>query len=104
MKQNWLLALSPIVGAASPVPLPCQRNSTKQSGDSEPVYDIGQGVTPPRATYPPMPESGDASRQARTEGVVALALIVGRDGRTRDIEVGKSLSPQLDGQAMKAVS
>jgi TonB family protein len=105
MKLNLLTALSVslIFCIAPPTALLCQDNSTKQSQDAEPVYSIGGGVTPPHQTYGPEPEYDDASRKAKVQGVVVVSMIVTKEGRTRDVTVTRSLSKNLDQQAIKAI-
>ncbi len=48
-------------------------------------------------------EYTDEAQRAGVEGVVVLDLIVGDDGRTRDIKVVKGLGHGLDKAAIKAL-
>jgi len=68
------------------------------------VYQaMKDGVTAPRALEAHEPEYSDTARRARLEGTVVLSLIVGTDGRTRNVKVLTSLEPGLDSNAVDAV-
>ena len=67
------------------------------------VYRVGGGVSAPRLVYSPEPEFSEEARKARYQGTVVLWLIVGLDGRTRDIRVQRSLGMGLDEKAIEAV-
>jgi periplasmic protein TonB len=62
------------------------------------------GVTAPRPIYDPDPEYSDAARKAKYQGSVLLWLVVGPNGRPRDIRVQRSLGMGLDEKALEAVS
>ena len=106
MKRSFLsaIAVSLMLCIARPTALVGQGNSAKESQDAETVYSVGHGVTAPRQTYGPEPEYDDASRKAKTQGVVVLSMIVTKEGRTRDVSIVKSLSAHLDQQAIRAVA
>src|SRR5690348_2050521 len=55
------------------------------------VYNVGGGVSAPRTIFSPDPEYSDEARKAKYQGTVVLWVIVGPDGRTRDIRVQRSL-------------
>ena len=67
------------------------------------VYRVGGGVTAPRALYAPDPEYSDAARKAKYQGTVVLWVVIGADGRPRDIRVVRSLGMGLDEKAVEAV-
>jgi TonB family protein len=67
------------------------------------VYRVGGGVSAPRALYTPDPDYSEEARKARYQGVVVLWLIVGSDGRPRDLKVARSLGMGLDQKAIEAV-
>jgi periplasmic protein TonB len=67
------------------------------------VYRVGGGVSAPRAIYDPDPEYSEEARKAKYQGKVLLWVIVGPDGRTRDIRVERSLGMGLDEKAIEAV-
>jgi TonB family protein len=60
-------------------------------------------VTPPRAIYSPGAEYTEEARQAKREGTCVLAMIVGIDGKPRNIVVTKPLGMGLDEKAIEAV-
>jgi TonB family protein len=67
------------------------------------VYRVGGGVTPPRVLYDPDPDYSEEARKAKFQGTVVLWVIVGPDGRPRDITVQRSLGMGLDEKAVEAV-
>ena len=67
----------------------------------EPVYRVGADVAPPKAVFTPDPQYGNAARQV--EGTCVLTLVVGSDGTTRNLQVTRSLDPDLDQRAIEAV-
>jgi periplasmic protein TonB len=68
------------------------------------LYPAGRnGVTTPRVIYDPEPAYSDAARSAKMQGTVTLWLIVGADGRPREIRVQKGLGMGLDEKALAAV-
>lgn len=70
---------------------------------SEPVYEAGNGVTPPKARRTPNPEFSELAGGRKVNGVVVLAMIVTPEGKVRDIKVVKSLDEYLDKRAVSAV-
>jgi TonB family protein len=76
------------------------QETTKQD---ETVYEVGPGVSAPHATYAPDPSYTDKARKAKKGGSVILELIVTPGGTTRDVSVIKSLSPDLDKQAVSTI-
>jgi protein TonB len=62
------------------------------------------GVNGPRPIYDPDPEYSEAARKAKYQGSVLLWLIVGPNGRTRNIRVQRSVGMGLDEKALDAVS
>ena len=67
------------------------------------VYHVGGGVLPPKVIYDPDPDYSDAARKAKHQGTVILWVIVGADGRPREINVRRSLGMGLDEKAIEAV-
>jgi protein TonB len=101
MKRCCLLAFAMGCCLLFPASSRCQDDAEKTA--TEPVYEIGGEVKPPRQTYAPGPEYTDKARKKHERGLVVLKLVVGSDGRTRDIKVVNSLSKELDGAAVDAV-
>jgi periplasmic protein TonB len=82
-----------------------------QAGPGFGPYDEGQvfwpgksGVTAPRPIYDPDPEYSDAARRAKYQGSVLLWLVVGPNGRPRNLRVQRSLGMGPDEKALDAVS
>jgi TonB family protein len=69
----------------------------------ERVYTVGPGVTAPVLVKDVRPQYTDAAKQAKTQGIVVLELVVMPSGSVRDVRVTRSLSPELDQQAARAV-
>lgn len=71
----------------------------------EGIYPTGKMVvTVPQVIYSPEPSFSDEARKSKTQGVVTLLLIVGKDGRAYNIRVGQSLGMGLDEKAIEAVN
>lgn len=69
------------------------------------IYPAGKhGVTVPQVIFNPEPSFSDEARKSKTQGVVLLLLVVGKDGRPYDIRVGQSLGMGLDEKAIEAVN
>jgi TonB family protein len=67
------------------------------------VFRVGGGVSAPRALDTPDPEYSEEARKAKYQGTVVLWLIVGPDGKPRDVKVARSLGMGLDQKAIEAV-
>jgi protein TonB len=67
------------------------------------VFRVGGGVSSPRPIYSPDPEYSEEARKAKYQGTVVLHLIIGSDGRPRDIRIQRSLGLGLDEKAIETV-
>lgn len=67
------------------------------------IYRVGGGVSPPRTLYSPDPEYSEEARRSKFQGTVVLWMIVGPDGRPRDLRVLRSVGMGLDEKAIEAV-
>jgi TonB family protein len=67
------------------------------------VFRVGGGVSAPRVLYSPDPDYSEQARKAKYQGTVTLWLIVGPDGRPRDVRIARSLGMGLDEKAIAAV-
>ena len=67
------------------------------------VFHVGGGVSAPKPIFSPDPEYSEEARKAKYQGTVVLALVVGPDGRPRDMKVLRSLGLGLDEKALEAV-
>jgi len=78
-------------------------NSRPTYINGEPVYRVGGGVSAPRPVYTPDPEYSEEARKAKYQGTCVLWLVVGTDGRTRDVRIARSLGMGLDEKSIEAV-
>ncbi len=67
------------------------------------AFRVGGGVSAPKAIYAPDPEYSEEARKVKHMGTVVLWLIVGPDGKPRDIRVARTLGLGLDEKAIEAV-
>jgi periplasmic protein TonB len=67
------------------------------------AFRVGGGVSAPKAIYTPDPEYSEEARKAKFQGTCVLWLVVGPDGRPRDIKVQRTLGLGLDEKAIEAV-
>jgi len=67
------------------------------------AYKVGGSVLAPRPLTTPDPDYTEQARLAKLQGTCVLGLIVGADGRPRDIRVIRTLGMGLDEKAMVAV-
>lgn len=109
MKRDcrFALALSLVIclgfSIAQPTTLLCQQNPAQETYNGDPMCRTARGVYP-HPTYQPDPDYDDKDRKKKIQGEVLLSTIVTKEGRTADLKVTKSLTPNLDKQAIKAVS
>ena len=66
-------------------------------------YRVGGGVSAPRVLYQPDPEYSEEARKAKYQGTCVLWVVVGPDGRPREIKVQRTLGMGLDEKAIEAV-
>lgn len=74
-----------------------------EDGVDEQVYNLGQEITPPRATRTKRPEYTDRARRAAIRGTVLLGFIVTSKGLPKQIVVVDSLDTELDRAAVEAL-
>jgi TonB family protein len=67
------------------------------------VYQVGNGVSPPRAIFQPEAEFSDEARRAKYEGTVVVTLIVDANGNPQNVHVTRTLGMGLDEKAVEAV-
>ncbi len=67
------------------------------------VYQVGGSVRPPIVTYQVDPEFSEEARKAKFSGNVVVSLIVGADGRPRNVHVLRGVGMGLDEKAVEAV-
>jgi TonB family protein len=67
------------------------------------VYKVADGVEPPRLLKKIDPEYTQKARDAKISGTCVLEVVVGADGKARDMKVKRSLDAGLDEKAIEAV-
>jgi TonB family protein len=92
---QFVVVLAMLCGSAFP---------GQQVPDPYGVYNVGNGVTPPKPVFMPNPEYTDNARKKKINGTVLVAMIVTQEGTVRDAKVVKSLEKGLDQQALATVS
>jgi TonB family protein len=92
-----------IVDETMPFTITWGSSPSSDAPDASGVYRIGPGVSPPVPTFQPEPQYTEEARQARIQGGILLSLVVGADGRARDIKVVRSLGYGLDEKAIEAL-
>jgi len=67
------------------------------------VFNIGNGVSPPKVIFSPDPEYSEEARQAKYQGTVVLGMVVDSDGHPYRIRILRSVGYGLDEKAIEAV-
>src|SRR5580698_11422138 len=67
------------------------------------VYRVGNGVKPPSVISKTDPEYSEEARILKLAGTVKLSVVVGVDGKVRDVQVVNSVGLGLDEKAVEAV-
>lgn len=67
------------------------------------IYRVGGGVSAPRAIFSPDPDYTEEARKAKYQGTCVLWLVIGADGKPRDVRVARTLGMGLDQKAIEAV-
>ena len=89
-----------VVGLLCVVITPAQE--VKQS-DKGRVYKVGSDVSAPVVIFKAQPKYPEKQRKVRKQRTVTLSFTVDSDGGTKDIEVKRSASEELDRIAVDAV-
>jgi TonB family protein len=72
--------------------------------DAEIIYTAKDpGVKAPRALHTPDPKYSKSAKKQGIQGTVTLSVVIGTDGKARDVKVVNSLEPTLDANAIAAV-
>jgi len=111
MKPLLMLLLASVVMAQVSDDLPV---STRRPSDFTPPWQVqptyyggasrvGGGVSAPKAIYSPSPVYSKEAGNAKRTGVVVLWVVIGPDGKLRDIRVVRTLGLGLDEKAIEAV-
>ncbi len=67
------------------------------------IFRVGGGVSAPRPLFAPDPDYSEEARKAKYQGTCVLWMVVGPDGRPRDIRVARTLGLGLDEKAIEAL-
>lgn len=67
------------------------------------LHHVGNGVTPPKATYSPDPEYSEQARREKYMSVVRIAGTVDPQGAFTDLCLAQAAGAELDEKAMEAV-
>ena len=103
------LLLVSVAAVGSAKTLVIQQETQAQTADgAKPygtVYHIGKDVTEPKLVFEVPPEFPEAERKSKSkfEGTSVVAFVVDEEGTPRDVHVVRSLSPDFDEEAVKAV-
>jgi TonB family protein len=95
-----------VVENAAPAAEGAPSESPTSSGalaSSEPVH-VSPGIAQGLRVYNPAPSYPEAARQGRIQGQVVLAIVIDKNGGTKDIRVVTSPSKLLTDSAISAVS
>ena len=99
----FLALLTPNGVSQTPPPATTEAEKAQPTNSSDVVLKVDNGVTAPHLTYAPDPEYSKKARKAKYQGTCVLAVVVGTDGKVRDIRVTKTLGMGLDEKAIEAV-
>ena len=83
-----------------------QNTDTSKQDDSrgeEQVYDLREGITPPRLVHQVNPAYNPGSRGVRVVGKVVIRLIVTSKGMPKSPQIIQGLEDELDQSALAAV-
>ncbi len=80
---------------------PQENTGTPHKSDT--VVFLPNGIRAPRTISDPEPEYSEEARKANYQGVAVLSLIVGTDGKPRDVKVVAPLGLGLDEKAVEAI-
>ncbi|HEY5027493.1 MAG TPA: energy transducer TonB [Candidatus Angelobacter sp.] len=74
---------------------------TDDNTSDDQIYHVGNGTSPPRATYTPEPEFSEEARHARFQGIVVMKVVVNKAGNIVRIKLERALGKGLDENAME---
>jgi TonB family protein len=73
------------------------------SGNDEPVFDLGDSITPPKVIHQVNPKPDSGTKGFRITGEVLIALIVNSRGIPVNVHVVRSVDREIDASAVEAV-
>src|SRR5581483_3155894 len=71
--------------------------------NDEPVFDLGDGITPPKVIHQVSPKPDSGTEGFRITGAVLIGLIVSSHGLPVNVHVVRSVDKDIDQSAMEAV-
>jgi TonB family protein len=81
---------------------PASSSRTTGQGSGDQVYRVSSDVKPPRVISNPQPSYPQQARKGHAAGQIVILMVIGSDGRTRDIQVQRGISSELDQAAVEA--
>ena len=103
-KMQHRFGIMLLVSLLFAAPAFCQTAQPDSGKDSdEQVYELGDGIIPPRVVHQVAPRHVRGSQGFRVGGVVLIGLVVTSKGLSRDVHVVKSLDKEIDASAVDAV-
>jgi TonB family protein len=91
---------------ALPVPefLSAQSADAHTEGEDEPVFNLGDGITPPKVIHQVSPRPDSGQQGFRISGVVLIGLVVSSHGLPVRVHVVRSVDKDIDQSAIDAVT
>jgi protein TonB len=80
-----------------------KQNNGKDGQPEEQVYDLGEGIAPPRVVYQINPAFAGGSRGIRIVGSVAVGMVVSSEGLPKDLHIVRGLDKDIDQSALEAM-
>jgi TonB family protein len=103
------LAVAVVGSAGSPLSISPSTSVSEPPGTSgkseglHPVFQMGNGIKPPKLIYAPEPEFSDPARVLKYQGTSTLGVTVDQEGVPRRIRILNPLGCGLDEKAVRAV-
>jgi len=95
--------IAPLFRFASPLQPSSPPPDLTPASDSQGVFAVGKGITPPHAVHAPDPEYSKEARRERVQGILIISLVVDKLGQPSDIKLISPIGYGLDEKAMDLV-
>lgn len=76
-------------------------DAESQAQKKDVMFQVGNGVTPPRAVYTPEPNFSDMAKEAKYQGVVVLSVVIDETGRVLNPYITRPAGMGLDEKAIE---
>jgi TonB family protein len=76
----------------------------RNEDEEEPVFDLGDGITPPKVIHQVSPKPDSGQQGFRISGVVLIGLVVSSHGLPVHVHVVRSADKDIDQSAVDAVT